>query len=120
MDMWSLGNTLFNSDIVCSIPSTSALEALIFNKPVILETQYWSHPWLVRRNVMEWYWNVLESYKCVDQSKKYGELFQYVEENLKNPNKNMEGRAQIVQDFFNGVDGKACQNIFEAVKEFLG
>ena len=119
LDTWSLGNILFNSDIVCSIPSTSALEALIFNKPVMLETQYWSHPWEVRRNVMNWYWNVLESYKCCDRSKKYGELFQYVEENLKNPNKNMEGRAQIVQDFFNGVDGNACKNAFEAIKNFL-
>mgnify|MGYP001559888882 CR=1 FL=1 len=120
MDMWSLGNTLFNSDIVCSIPSTTALEAMIFNKPVVLETMYWSHPWEVRRNVMNWYWNVLEEYKCCDRSKKYGELFQYVEENLKNPNKNIEGRAQLVQDFFNGVDGNACKNSFEAIKEFLG
>ena len=119
MDVWSLGNILFNSDIVCSIPSTSALEAMIFNKPVVLETQYWSHPWEVRRNVMGWYWNVLESYKCCDRSKKYGELFQYIEENLKNPNKNMEGRAQIVQDFFNGVQGNACKNIFNEIKGFL-
>ena len=120
MDMWSLGNTLFNSDIVCSIPSTTALEAMIFNKPVVLETMYWSHPWEVRRNVMNWYWNVLEEYKCCDRSKKYGELFQYVEENLKNPDKNIEGRAKLVQDFFNGVDGEACKNSFEAIKGFLG
>ena len=120
MDMWSLGNTLFNSDIVCSIPSTTALEAMIFNKPVVLETMHWSHPWSVRKNVMEWYWNVLEEYKCCDRSKKYGELFQYVEENLKNPDKNIEGRAKLVQDFFNGVDGEACKNIAKEIKEYLG
>ena len=118
-DSWSLGNILFNSDIVCSIPSTSALEALIFNKPVVLETMYWSHPWSVRKNVMEWYWNVLEEYKCVDRSKKYGELFQYVSESLKNPNELIEGRAHLVQDFFNGVDGEACKNIAKEIKEFL-
>lgn len=120
VDMWSLGNTLFNSDIVCSIPSTTALEAMIFNKPVILETMYWSHPWEVRRNVMNWWWNVLMSYPCCDKSNKYGELFQYVEENLQNPNKNIEGRARLVQEMFNGVDGNACQNIFNEIKGFLG
>ncbi len=119
-DTWALGNLLFNSDIVCSIPSTTALEAMIFNKPVILETQYWWHPYEVRRNVMGWYWNVLDAYKCCDRSKKYGELFQYVKENLENPNKNMEGRGNIVKDFFNGVDGNACQNIAKEIKEFLG
>src|SRR3989304_4435680 len=65
-DTWALGNLLFNSDICCSIPSTSALEALIFNKPVVLENMYWSHPYEVRKNVMNWYWNVLDSYKCVN------------------------------------------------------
>ncbi len=120
MDMWALGNILYNSDIACSIPSTTALEAMIFNRSVILETMYWSHPWEVRQKVMGWWWNVLESYKCCDRSKKYGELFQYVKENLENPNKNMEGRAHIVQDFFNGCSGSACQNIFKEVKEFLG
>src|SRR4030065_202625 len=120
MDVWSLGNTLFNSDIVCSIPSTSALEAMIFNKPVVLETQYWSHPWEVRRNVMSYYWNVLEAYKCCKRSKKYGELFQYVEQSLKNPNELQEGRANLIRDFFNGVDGNACKNIFNEIKGFLG
>ncbi len=120
MDQWALGNLLYNSDICCSIPSTTALEALIFNKPVILETMYWNHPVETRRNVMGWYWNVLQSYFCCKQSKKYGELFQYVEQSLKNPNELMEGRAHIVRDFFNGVDGNACKNSFEAIKEFLG
>ncbi len=120
VDQFALGNILYHSDIICSIPSTTALEALIFNKPVLLETMYWDHPVETRRNVMNWYWNLLDSYKCVNRSKKYGELFQYVEENLKNPNKNMEGRAHIVQDFFNSVDGNACKNSFEAIKEFLG
>jgi len=118
--MYALGNIIYNSDIICSIPSTTALEGMIFNKPVILETQYWSHPWEVRRNVMNWYWNVLDSYKCCDRSKHYGELFQYVKENLGNNDKNIEGRAQIVQDFFNGVDGHACKNIFNEIKGFLG
>jgi len=118
-DTWALGNLLFNSDICCSIPSTSALEALIFNKPVVLENMYWSHPYEVRKNVMNWYWNVLDSYKCVNRSKKYGELFNYIEENLKNPNKNMEGRANIVKDFFNGVQGNSCVLTFEAIKNFL-
>ena len=120
MDMWSLGNVLNNSDIVCSIPSTTALEAMIFNKPVVLETMHWSHPWEIRRNVMNYYWGVLEAYRCCDRSKKYGELFQYVEDNLKNPNKNSYGRAHLIQDFFNGVDGLACQKTFVAIKEFLG
>lgn len=120
VDMWSLGNILFNSDIVCSIPSTTALEAQIFNKPVVLETMHWSHPWEVRRKVMNWYWNVLNSYSCCKQSKKYGELFQHIEQSLKNPNELIEGRAKLVQDFFNGVDGNACKNIFNEIKGFLG
>lgn len=120
LDQWALGNILYHSDIVCSIPSTTALETMIFNKPVILETMYWDHPVETRRNVMNWYWNVLDSYKCCDRSKKYGELFQYVKENLENPNKNMEGRAHLVQDMFNGVQGDACQNIFDEIKAFLG
>ena len=119
-DMWALGNLLFNSDVVCSIPSTTALEAMVFNKPVILETMHWSHPYEVRQNVMKWYWNVLQSYSCCKQSKKYGELFQYVEQSLKNPNELMAGRAHIVQDFFNGVDGNACQNMFNEIRNFLG
>lgn len=119
IDSWALGNLLFNSDICCSIPSTTALEAMIFNKPVVLENTYWSHPYEIRRNVMNWYWGVLDAYKCCDRSKQYGELFDHVEENLKNPNKNIEGRAQIVKDFFNGADGNACKNSFEAIKEFL-
>lgn len=118
-DMWSLGNLLFNSDVCCSIPSTTALEAFIFNKPVILETMHWSHPYEVRQNVMKWYWNVLQSYFCCKQSKKYGELFQYVEQSLKDPNELMEGRAHIIQDFFNGADGNACKNVFKEIRDYL-
>ena len=119
-DQRFLGNILYNSDIVCSIPSTTALEAMIFNKPVVLETMYWNHPYEVRRNAMNWWWNVLESYKCVDRSKKYGELFRYVEENLKNPNKNTNGRGLLVSEMFNGVQGNSCVLTFEAIKKFLG
>lgn len=120
MDQWALGNILYNSDIVCSIPSTTALEAMIFNKPVVLETMYWSHPWETRRNVMQWYWGVLESYKCCKQSKKYGELFQYVKNGLENPDELINGRAHIVQDFFNGIPGDSCYNIINEIKEFIG
>ena len=119
-DTWALGNVLFNSDILCSIPSTTALEAMVFNKPVLLETMYWSHPYEVRQKVMGWWWSVLDSYKCCDRSKKYGELFQYCEENFQNINKNIEGRALLVDEMFNKVDGNACRNSFEAIKEFLG
>ena len=120
MDMWSLGNILYNSDIVCSIPSTTALEAMIFNKPVVLETMHWSHPYEVRRNVMNWWWNVLDEYRCCKRSKKYGELFQYVEEYLKNPDVDMPGRANLIDSMFYGAKGNACQNSFNAIKEFLG
>lgn len=120
VDQWALGNILYNSDIVCSIPSTTALEAMIFNKPVVLETMYWSHPWETRRNVMHWYWSVLDSYKCSKRSKQYGDLFEYVEQSLRNPNELIEGRAHIVQDFFNGADGNSCLNTFNEIKAYLG
>ncbi len=120
MDMYSLGNILFNSDIVCSIPSTTALEAMIFNKPVILETSLWSHPYPVREKVMKWWWGVLDSYKCCDISSQYGELFNFVEDNLKNPDKNINGRALLINEMFHSVDGMTCENIYNSIKEFLG
>ena len=120
VDMWSLGNVLFNSDIVCSIPSTTALEAMLFNRPVILETSRWSHPHPVREKVMRWWWGVLDSYKCCDRSLQYGELFNFVEDNLKNPDKNINGRALLVNEMFAGVNGDGCENIYNSIKEFLG
>lgn len=119
-DQFALGNVLINSDICCSIPSTTAIEAMMFNKPVVLETMYWTHPWKIRVKVMNWYWDVLEAYKCCDISKKQDDLFQYVKENMDNPDKNKVGRAHIVQDFFNVTGGGACLNMFNEVKKFLG
>ena len=120
VDMYSLGNVLFNSDIVCSIPSTTALEAMIFNRNVVLETSLWNHPYPIREKVMQWWWNVLSSYKCCDISKEEGELLDFVDYNMKNPDRNINGRALLVQEMFDGVQGDSCLRIHEAIKEFLG
>jgi len=124
VDSLALGNILMNSDIVCSIPSTSALEAMIFNKSVVLETKYWNHPVAIREKIMRWWWDVLKSYKCCMISKKEGELHQYIIDSLNNPNELINGRALLIQEMFNiGMDDKeinACRNIFNEIKLFLG
>ena len=119
-DQLVLGDILKNSDIFCSIPSTTAIEAFIFNKPVVMETSYWNHPNKVRENVMKWYWNLLYSYNCCDINVVNTELINMINDNINNPDKYMDGRKHIVQDFFNGAQGDACQNMLNAIKEFLG
>lgn len=118
-DSLQLAGILKNSDIVGSMGSTAGIESLIFDVPTVLDISFWSHPSQIRTQVMHWFWQVLHGYNCCDIITKKEDLEIMIESNLLNPKKNKMGRFNIVNDFFNNIDGKAHLRAIESVESFL-
>lgn len=112
---------LFNcADVVSSCASTTNLESMIFDKPNVIYTNYWNQSMKVRQSIMKWYWKQLgETYKSCDLADSKENLLKLIQENLENPDKNKEGRKNIVKDFFYKVDGNSGRRVFESIDKYI-
>jgi hypothetical protein len=119
VDLW---NILNHSDVVINIFSTIAVEACIFDKPVI-------HLWyfeksggmlkdpIYRNFPLQWHIQRLLSYGVMPIATNRMELMDLIEKALSSPGLGKEGRKKIVEEECGPLDGRAAERVVAASLE---
>ncbi|TSC69082.1 MAG: hypothetical protein G01um101466_196 [Parcubacteria group bacterium Gr01-1014_66] len=117
-----LCNAVYWSDVVVSGPSTIALDAAVFAKPLVLvDFSGSSTPYL--DDAGESYKSIHMQYVVesggVRMATSPDELLNSVREYLSSPLKDAGARAQLQHSLFGVLDGKACSRMVQALLEKL-
>ncbi len=127
-DIKFLLNLVRLSDVTLNLGSTMALEATIFDKPVVLigfngfDTDD-KIPWSRRLSAAldnTLHYREVEATGGVWRVRDEKELVHAVKTYLETPSLHHEGREKIVEQLVGPVDGKASARIFETVISLLG
>ncbi len=122
--MAHLVNSLYHADLLITTASTMTIDEVAFGKPVVCIA--------FDGESREPYWNsVLRYYRDYNHYRDlsrtggfdiaYGaeDLVRYIGENLLHPEKNLEGRKKIVENFIWKLDGKSGERVADAVRSLL-
>lgn len=113
---------LYHSDVVVAFASTLAIDAIIFDKPVVF-IGFDAEPKL--------YWESLRRfYDCDHQrtilrtggiklAKNMGELVEFVSIYLSNPKLDEDGRKKIIEERCWKLDGKSSERLANVILKFL-
>ena len=122
-DMLHFANLLFHSDIVINVCSTVTIDASAFDTPVIniAFDGYEKKPYL---DSMLRYYDYTHYKRIVKTmgakiAKSREELIKYINEYLKNPKLDRNGRRRIVDEMCYKLDGKAGERIAKYILDFL-
>jgi len=122
-DMLHYADLLFHSDVMINVCSTVTIDASAFDTPVINiafdgyeEKPYWDST--ARYYDYTHYKNIVETGGAKIARDKE-ELIKYVNEYLKNPKLDSEGRKRIVDEMCYKLDGKAGKRIAKYILNFL-
>jgi hypothetical protein len=126
-DIKFLLNLVRLSDVTINLGSTMALEASIFNKPIILigftgfqdeATLPWHHRLAVALDSTLHYCQIQDTggvWRVADEK----ELIRAVQEYLAQPHLHAEGRENLQKRFVGPCDGKAGERIFHALLSLM-
>jgi CDP-Glycerol:Poly(glycerophosphate) glycerophosphotransferase len=109
-----LANTLYHSDVVLNVASTLAIEASIFDTPVInigFDGQPGSN-----RALMEWHYGSTHFQKVVRSgavriAQSSGEMVDLINRYLSDPSQDAEGRRRIVAEQCEFTDGRSAERV---------
>lgn len=118
-DSLQLAGILKNSDIIGSSGSTAGMESMIFNVPSIWDMTNWTHCFEFRVQMTRWEFEIINNYRCCEIILQQQDLQSAFERNLQNPLLLEEGRKNIINDWFNNVDGMAGYRAVQYIEEFL-
>ena len=111
-------NMLVYSDLVITGQSTIALDACVFQKPVVIiyfdpaPSIYWRS---IRRYYDYDYYVPLLKSKGVMPARTPAELELLVQQSLENPDLNREGRERVTREQMYCLDGKSAERLFQAI-----
>jgi hypothetical protein len=123
IEEFELCNILNSCDCVVNIFSTISLEACMYDKPSInMNYHQKHHPAVVRTPLYYDYGRLfhnrrLVAYGAIQTAVTRGELFEYIREALRHPEKFTEQRRETVKHEIGVLDGKACERLVDACKE---
>jgi CDP-glycerol glycerophosphotransferase (TagB/SpsB family) len=109
-----LADTLFHSDVVLNVASTLAIEASIFDTPVVnigFDGQPGSN-----RSLMEWHYGSTHFQKVVRSgavriAQSSGEMVDLINLYLGDPSQDVEGRRRIVAEQCEFTDGRSAERL---------
>jgi CDP-glycerol:poly(glycerophosphate) glycerophosphotransferase len=113
-----LADTLYHSDVVLNVASTIAIEASIFDTPVInigFDGQPGSN-----QTLMEWHYRSTHFQKVVRSgavriAQSSGELVDLINGYLANPSTDADGRRRIVSEQCEYTDGRSAERVAAAI-----
>ena len=114
-----LWHGLTYSDIVINLYSTLALEACIFDRPVINMWYFEQPDALILKQPIHVPYNVeahirrLRSFNCAVEVQTREDLVAAIHNQLENPQRQSDGRRRLVQHECGTLDGKAAQRLVE-------
>lgn len=122
-DLLYLADSIFHSEIIITGPSTMAIDAAAFDKPIILlgfdglerKDYYYSVRHFYDFDHMQ---NVVKT-KGISMAESKEKLKELVNLYLKNPETNQEGRKKIVDEQCWQLDGKSSQRLADFILPFL-
>lgn len=122
-DLELLLNSLYFSDVVINTISTLSIDASVFDKPVV-NVRFDADPTCPPKHSVDLvchydYYKSLEDSGGIWLARNMEELFQAVEEYLKNPSLHQEGRTRIVQKQIEFTDGKSGMRVAEYIKSMV-
>jgi CDP-glycerol glycerophosphotransferase (TagB/SpsB family) len=112
-ELWDILNY---SDLMVNVFSTIALEACIYDKPVINLWYFPKSPALLRPPVyleypLQWHIQRLLSYGAIKTATIRQELITMIKDALKNPHSQHEERERLVQEECGPLDGVAAERL---------
>ncbi|MHA1713888.1 MAG: hypothetical protein ACTSW4_07655 [Candidatus Ranarchaeia archaeon] len=122
-DMLHFAALLKNSDVVLNVCSTVTIDAAAFDTPIINVAfdGYEKKPYF--RSILRYYdythYQNLMRTKGAKLARNKKELIKYINEYLKNPKLDAEGRRRILTDLCYKLDGKAGERMAEYMINFL-
>lgn len=111
------------SDVIICGPSTLALDAMVYDKPVILVDFHPSpQPYLqsVARRYDYDHFRAAVATGGVTLARSEKELRDLIDDAIKNPSRNREGRERLHQLYIGSRDGKSGMRLAEALLQGLG
>ncbi len=122
-DMLHFATLMANSDVVINVYSTVTIDASAFDTPVINAgfDGYEKKPYLesvARYYDYTHYKNIVKT-EGVKIARSQEELIRYINEYLKKPKLNSEGRRKIVEEMCYKLDGRAGERMAEYLLNFL-
>jgi len=122
-DIIHLANSLYHSDILINTESTMTLDAVNFDKPVILigydgfqKLEYFYS--IIRRYDFEHYRYILDT-KGAKLAKTERDMIDYINNYLKNPEIDKEGRELLRKKMIYKCDGNSSQRVTENILNML-
>lgn len=122
-DIAHLANSLFHTVLVINTESTMTLEAAAFDKPVIMigydgfqELDYWHS--VIRKYDQEHFQNILKT-GGARLVKSRQELVKCINNYLKNPSLDEEGRKRLRDEMLYKLDGKSGERAARVLLEML-
>lgn len=122
-DLLHLANTLYYSDVVVAPPSTLAIDAAAFDKPVVLMAFDGENKKSYYKSVRHYYdFNHISNLvKTGGQklAKNKNELINYINDYLKNPSLDKEGRKRVVNEQCWKLNGKSSERLANYILSFI-
>jgi hypothetical protein len=112
-ELWDILNY---SDVMVNVFSTIAVEACIFDKPIINLWYFQKSRGLLREPVyldypLQWHLQRLMSYGAIETATNREELIIMIHEALRNPGNRQEARKKIVKEECGPLDGQAAERL---------
>lgn len=118
-----LADLLFYSDVVIAFASTLAIDAIVFNKPVVFigfdgdkKRNYWES---LRRFYDYDHQRSILKFGGIKLAKSIEDLVKYIKYYIKNPTLDYEGRKKIVDERCWKLDGKSGERLANVLLEFI-
>jgi CDP-glycerol glycerophosphotransferase (TagB/SpsB family) len=117
-----LADLLYHSDVVVAFASTLAIDAVVFNKPIVFigfdgeSRPYWQS---VKRFYDLDHQQFLLKIGGIKFAKNLDELKNYIQEYLNNPNLDDSGRKKIIYKLCWRLDGKSSERLADVLIKFL-
>ena len=118
-----LANSLYHSDVVISVASTIAIEACIFQKPIIDIGFECDNEMQIVNSSKEIYslthYNNFTNFGANDIAFSRYELIDLINENLKFPDQKQKNRSDAMKAFAKNIDGQSMVRSIDALQSFL-
>lgn len=121
-DMLHLANTLLHTDVLVNVASTMTIDACCFDTPVVNigfdgreKKPYWES--VIRYCDLTYYKNVIRA-GGVKVARNKEELIQYINDYLKNPKLDTDGRKRVVKEQCYMPDGKSWERMANMILNF--
>jgi hypothetical protein len=122
-DLLHLADSLYYSDVVVAPPSTLVIDAVAFDKPVVLMAFDGENKKKYYEGVSHYYDfdHISNLVKTGGQklARNKKELIDYINDYLKNPSIDKDGRKRVIEEQCWKLDGKSSQRVADYILSFL-